>query len=106
MKRILKNDPIWQVSNPTTVQKKAYEIYGRDAMIYRSKAKDKKYSIRNPQGRLINFGNIEYEDYTKHKNDDRRERYLKRSTKIKGNWKDDPYSPNMMSIRLLWNGEI
>ena len=43
MKRILKNDPIWQVSNPTIVQKKAYEIYGRDAMIYRSKVKDKKY---------------------------------------------------------------
>jgi len=104
--KIFKNDPIWQVSNPTIVQKKAHEIYGRDAIIYRSKAKDKKYSIRNPQGRLINFGNIHYEDYTKHKNDDRRENYLKRSTKIKGNWKDDPYSPNMMRIRLLWDGKI
>ena len=34
MTKILKNDPIWQVSNPTTVQKKAYEIYGKDATIY------------------------------------------------------------------------
>jgi hypothetical protein len=102
MKRILKNDPIWQVSNPTIVQKKAYENYGRDAIIYRSEAKNKKYSIRNPQGRLINFGNIEYEDYTKHRNDERRQRYLKRSAGIKGNWKDDKYSPNNLSRLLLW----
>ncbi len=100
--KIFKNDPIWDVSNPNTVQKKAHEIYGRDAIIYRSKAKDKKYSIRNPEGRLINFGNIEYEDYTKHKNDDRRERYLKRSAGIRGNWKDDKYSANMLSRCLLW----
>jgi len=102
MKRILKNDPIWQVSNPTIVQKKAYEIYGRDAMIYRSKAKDKKYSIRNPQGRLINFGNIHYKDFTFTGDEQKRTNYLKRSAGIRGNWKDDKYSPNNLSRLLLW----
>ena len=85
MKRILKTDPIWSVSNPTEVQKKAYEIYGRDAMIYRSKAKDKKYSIRNPEGRLINFGNIHYKDFTFTGDEQKRMNYLKRSAGIRGN---------------------
>jgi hypothetical protein len=102
MKRILKTDPIWNVSNPVAVQKKAYEEYGRDAIIYRSKAKNKKYSIRNPQGQLINFGNIDYEDYTKHRNEERRTRYLKRSEGIRGNWRDNKYSPNNLSRLLLW----
>lgn len=98
----MKTDPIWNVSNPSLVQKKAYEILGRDATIYRSKAKNKKYSIRNPQGQLVNFGNIDYEDYTKHRNEERRQNYLKRSEGIKGNWKDNKYSPNNLSRLLLW----
>jgi len=92
-----------RVSNPNTVQRKAHEIYGDDATIYRSKAKDKKYSIRNEQGKLINFGNIHYEDFTKHKDEERRKNYLKRSEGIKGNWKDDKYSANTLSRFLLWN---
>ena len=43
-----------------------------------------------------------YEDYTKHKDDDRRQRYLARATKIKGDWKEDKYSPNNLSIHILW----
>ena len=103
--KIFKNDPIWDVSNPNTVQKKAHEIYGRDAIIYRSKAKDKKYSIRNPEGRLINFGNIHYKDFTFTGDEQKRMNYLKRSAGIHGNWKDNPYSPNILSRSLLWNGE-
>ncbi len=33
---------------------------------------------------------------------DRRKAYLARATKIKQNWKDDPYSKNNLSINLLW----
>ena len=102
MKRILKNDPIWLVSNPNTVQRKAHEIYGNDVEIYRSKAKDKKYSIRNPQGKLINFGNIHYKDFTFTGDEQKRKNYLKRSVGIKGNWKNDKYSPNNLSRLLLW----
>jgi hypothetical protein len=42
-----KSDPIWLVSNPDIVQKKAYEKYGKNAIILRSKAKNKKYAIKN-----------------------------------------------------------
>lgn len=100
----MKTDPIWNVSNPSVVQKKAHEIFGRDATIYRSKAKNKKYSIRNPQGQLINFGDIRYQDYTKSGNEQKKSNYLKRSEGIKGNWRDDKYSANMLSRLLLWDG--
>jgi hypothetical protein len=30
-------------------------------------------------------------------------RYLKRALSIKGNWKDNPYSPNYLSLLLLWD---
>ncbi len=102
MKRILKNDPIWQVSNPTIVQKKAYEIYGKNAQIFRSKTKTKKYAIHDPNGKLVNFGFIGLEDYTKHRDEKRRDSYLKRSAGIKGKWRENPYSPNNLSRSLLW----
>ena len=41
MLMIPKNDPIWNVSNPKIVQQKAYEIYGKNAQILRSKSKPK-----------------------------------------------------------------
>ena len=97
-----KSDPIWLVSNPDIVQKKAYEKYGKNAIILRSKTKNKKYAIKNTYGKLINFGNINYEDFTKHSSEARREAYLKRSLGIKGDWKDNPYSPNNLSRYLLW----
>ena len=43
------------------------------------------------------------EDYTHHKDKIRRENYLKRSSGIRGNWRDNPYSKNNISRRLLWN---
>ena len=43
-----------------------------------------------------------YEDFTKHKNEERRQDYLSRATKIKGNWKNNKYSPNNLAINILW----
>ena len=102
MLMIPKNDPIWNYSNPKVVQQKAYEIYGTNARIFRSKTKTKKYAIHDPNGKLVNFGFIGLEDYTKHRDDKRRESYLKRSAGIKGNWKENKYSPNNLSRSLLW----
>ena len=49
---------------------------------------------------FINYGMTEGKDVAlKH-----RDRYLKRATKIKGEWKDDPYSPNNLAIKILWGG--
>ena len=39
---IPKIDPIWNVSNPKIVQQRAYDIYGKNAQILRSKTKTKK----------------------------------------------------------------
>lgn len=106
--KINKSDEIWNYSNPKEVQKKAKKYLGNDVKIYRSTRKDKKYMVLDPNtNKLVHFGsfNPPMEDFTKHKDPIRRERYLARATKIKGNWKDNPYSSNNMSINLLWNGE-
>ena len=67
-----------------------------------STRKDKKCVVKSPSGKLVHFGAIGFEDYTKHKDNKRRENYLKRSAGIKGNWKSDRYSPNNLSRVLLW----
>ena len=67
-----------------------------------STRKDKKYMIRSDKGKLVHFGQVGFEDFSKHKDKKRRENYLKRSAGIKGNWKNDKYSPNNLSRVLLW----
>jgi hypothetical protein len=49
------------------------------------------------------FTSMGYQDFTKHLDEQRRELYLKRASKIKGNWRKDIYSPSMLSIVLLWS---
>lgn len=84
-------------------QKKAEEYLGKDALLRLSRTKNKKYDIVNPNtGKIVSFGQMGYEDYTKHKDPVRRQRYLARATKMKGDWKDDKYSPNNLSIHILW----
>lgn len=95
------------ISNPKIVMKRAKEYLGNDTKIYISSNKNKKYMIFNPNtNKMVHFGSFlpPMEDYTFHNNNDRRMRYLARATKIKGNWKNDPYSPNSLSIKILWNG--
>jgi len=43
-----------------------------------------------------------YEDNTKSQDPIRRENYLKRTANIKGNWKENKFSPNNLSRNLLW----
>ena len=57
----------------------------------------------NDKNKLVHFGDLRYEDYTKHHDEERLKNYLSRATKIKGNWKRDKYSPNNLAIYLLWN---
>jgi hypothetical protein len=98
-------DPLYQVSNPREVQKKAFQIYGKDAIIYKSTNPKKKYQIQDKNtGKWVHFGDAEMEDFEKHQDPQRRERYLKRALNIKGKWKSNIYSPNLLSITLLWNG--
>jgi hypothetical protein len=90
-------------SNPEEAQKKAKAIYGAIGILGVSPVKDKKYRIYNPiKKKYVDFGQMGYEDFTKHKNKKRRELYLQRSLNIKGNWKKDPFSANNLSVFILW----
>ena len=92
-----------KVSNPIVAQRKAKQYLGSKVKLLPSKTKTKKYAVRTPTGKLVNFGSIDYEDFTKHKDKQRRDNYLKRSAGIRGNWKANKYSANSLSRRLLWN---
>jgi len=67
--------------------------------------------IYNPQtNKYVHFGAMGYFDYTKYIQlfdfktaNEHRNRYLKRALNIKGTWKDNPYSPNNLSMLLLWH---
>jgi hypothetical protein len=90
-------------SNPRQAQKMAYKYLGKTAKLYPATKTEKKYSIYDPKNdKWINFGQIGYEDYTKHKDKTRRKNYLTRSCGMKGNWKRNPYSANNLSIHVLW----
>jgi hypothetical protein len=91
-------------SNPEIAQKNAIKYLGKDALLYVSTRKNKKYSILNPStGHMVHFGQIPYEDFTKHQDEARRQNFLRRTAHIKGNWKDNPYSSNNLSRELLWS---
>lgn len=106
-----KSNPKYQrlieVSNPDKVLKNANAYLGKGNFeLFISNTKNHKYMIINKEnGRKINFGNISYYDYTKHNDETRRQAYLARSEKIKGNWRDSKFSPNNLSRALLWDAK-
>jgi hypothetical protein len=102
------------VSNPQIVYDRARKLYGDNVIIKESTRKDKKYMIYNSNtNKYIHFGSLNHLDYTKYIElyglevaNDRREKYLKRAINIKGNWRNDIYSPNNLSIYLIWMYDI
>ena len=90
-------------SNPRIAQQNAYKYLDKNSKLFPSLNKDKKYRIYDPKNeKWINFGQIGYQDYTKHRDKTRRKNYLTRSKGIKGNWKNNKYSPNNLSRNILW----
>jgi hypothetical protein len=89
-------------SNPIEVRKQADKYLGKDIPVYFSNKKDKKYMVQDPHGKWVHFGQIGYEDYTKHRDDKRRHNYLTRTANMRGNWKDNKYSANNLSRNILW----
>jgi DNA adenine methylase len=67
-----------------------------------------KLTYKTPEGKVVPFGKVDYNDYiiyslTKNKFADKyKNAYRARATKIKGDWKDDKYSPNNLAINILW----
>jgi hypothetical protein len=91
---------IFKYSDPETVFKKAKQL--KLGTVKRSTRREKKYMVQRPDGRWVHFGQMGYEDYTKHHDKKRRANYLTRSGRIKGDWKSDPYSANNLARKLLW----
>ena len=98
-------------SDYETVLNRAKHYYGEDVKLLKSTRKTKKYMIYNKiTKKFVHFGAMGYLDYTKYVQlynletaNKHRYRYIKRALKIKGNWKDNPYSPNYLSLLLLWD---
>jgi hypothetical protein len=73
-----------------------------------------KLMMRDDKGKFRYFGKAGYKDYLIYKKleelgevekgtaDIMRNRYHASHSKIKGNWKDDIFSPNMLSLKINW----
>lgn len=89
-------------SNPKEAQRKAKKYLGKNTELFLSTRKDKKYMVQSPDNKFVHFGAMGYSDFTKTKDKEKQNAYLKRATKIKGNWKGNKYSPNNLAIHILW----
>lgn len=74
--------------------------------LYKSDRPDKKYKIvisnpDNNRNKTIFFGASNYDDYTIHKDKDRKRRYISRHS-LKENW-NDPRTAGFYSRFILWN---
>ena len=89
-------------------KRKAKALGLADNMLGFSSDSKHKLQIPNEEGRVIRFGAVGLGDYilytlSKDKSAEKhRKHYLQRATKIKGDWKKDPYSPNSLAIGVLW----
>lgn len=71
-------------------------------LLFTSRRSGKKFSIVNPESASeVHFGDASYEDYTQHKDEERKESYLKRH-RPNQNW-DDPTTAGFWARWLLWN---
>jgi len=73
-----------------------------------------KLQIQTPEGKVRRFGRVGYNDFALWSHLERnkevvsgtaaakRDRFWKSHTKIRGNWKSDDYSPNMLALKVLW----
>ena len=79
---------------------------------FKSKAKNKKFSVyvldEKGSKKLIHFGDSRYEDFTQHKDEKRRQSYLKRAKAIRNKKGEltykDKNTANYQSVKTLWNG--
>jgi hypothetical protein len=94
---------ILKYSNPTKVFQNAKSYLGSNVIIKLSTNPKKKYMVFNPNTEhWIHFGQMGYEDFTKHNDATRRKSYLTRTANMKGDWKNNKYSPNNLSRNILW----
>ena len=71
-----------------------------EIIITKSKNKDKKYDARIDGKKTVSFGAAGMSDYTKHKDPERKQRYIDRHKKNE-NW-SDPTTAGYLSRWILW----
>lgn len=87
--------------------------YDPDA-IHFSDDKIHKLRIERPDGKVVRFGRVNYNDYliwshlemnnqaSKGTASEKQNRFWRSHSKIKGKWKEDKYSPNWLALNVLW----
>ena len=94
---------IYLYSSPLKAQCMAYMYLGKTAKLYPASNPAKKYMIYDPKNnKWVNFGQLGYQDFTKHRDKTRRKNYLTRTKGMLGDWKTNKYSANNLSRRVLW----
>lgn len=96
-----KEDLIYNYSDPEKVEKRAKLFFKDDFELDISTRKDKKYMIRGDftNGKWVHFGAWGMEDFTKHKDNERKKAFQKRNHK----WRLMPEnSAAFISYYLLW----
>ena len=99
---IPRTNEIWKWSNPTQARRMADKYLGKSVPLYLSDKKDKKYMVKEPNGKWVHFGAMGFEDFTKHQDPIRRQSYLARTANLPGQWKSNKYSANNLSRNILW----
>ena len=72
-----------------------------EIVITKSKTKDKKYDAIIDGKKTIHFGAKGYSDFTIHKDEERKDRYINRHKKTE-NW-SDPKTAGFYAKNILWN---
>ena len=97
-----KEEEIYKYSNPDKVKEIADNEFGKDNYeLLLSTRKNKKYMIRGEftDNKWVHFGQMGYEDYTKHNDKRRRNLFRKRNYKW---YYMDKDTPAFISTLLLW----
>ena len=101
-KGTIKGSGLEEFSNYKQAQKMTNKYFGKPTKLYISDKPNKKYYVLDENNKKVYFGQMGYEDFTKHKDENRRKDYRHRAENIKGNWKNNKYSPNNLAINILW----
>jgi len=75
-----------------------------EIVITKSKTKDKKYDAIIDGRKTIHFGAKGYSDFTIHKDEERKDRYINRHKKTE-NW-NNPKTAGFYAKNILWNKKV
>jgi hypothetical protein len=99
-----KRNQVEKVSNPDVVYHNAITLLDKfdDVELDFSTRKNKKYMIKGKftNDKWVHFGHMDYEDYTKHQDEDRRRKFKMRNYHWPLDY--DKYSPAWLSYFILW----